>query len=755
MTGVAQSVESSEVSPKRLFAVPGKQHALAILAIMLFPLVLHLFVVWTETPLGAIDAWIYRGIGPNYPNALQMFPHFYYTSRLYILLPSYVLSSLFTPFVAHILLSFGIYYITAFSLYAFVCDYGKRRTAFLVAILCSSCLFLLRSAGWGYVDGYVMAFATFSLFCIGRALLASARRWTCFYWAALAGAGLTMMLETHPMSLSLGTSVGWFFLLFVFSPRIASTKRALWLIPCGVGAGGILILLAGCGLSYLLFGKFLFFQPTVEEALAIKDKLDTWTDRDLVSWLSRADWLVVQLTAALVAASRFFFWPFRRRSMTRLELFAYTYILGTTLLLGYLELFTTSFFLRYCYYSSYFVVPALLALACALGEGANEPFSVRQQLGTLAIFLVLVPVTLLMKQPGIAVETTPYQALGIPSAGTFNMVFLQAGVGVLFVLVANLISVCRPTGWLHRPFLVLALVCCGLLTITPISEYPSHRGSEVAQLASCRSVAHLQQQLANRIGPHRPLFWFHDNDPAHSAYHSLHCAFLTLFTRLEDQYLVAERYGAYWLPNSVAARPPSVAFWQVGQPIVICLPSPEALPAELEALDRKGMTLDVVEKFPLPYESLEYWVFLCLVAKTHPVRDFEPGSMPSDIPTATAREDRGRKVRHVPAGQAGFATYGMRTLVPPGRYRIDYTLKRSPGAVTEREQVVLSVYSGEERKTFSQLVLKGSDFDPAGAEKTYSLSLDTDQEIRAAQFRVWTSGECAFTVCEIHCVGID
>lgn len=242
------------------------------------------------------DSWIYFGFFQDLPGHLRAYPDFYGCSRLTVTLPGWLAYQFLPPVAANVGLHLAVYYAAVFAGYAVFARAGGRRVGLLVAVLFGGHPFLLKAAGWDYVDGFVIAYFLLAQTLLMRA--ADSERWRT--WAALAGAAAGAMCAANlafaPLLLALA---GWFVSL---RPRASAGRAAGWF---ALGAGVLLVVLGV--VSAALGGRWFFLAPSLNFVANYTTGIARMYVHPPGDWIGGAVWLVFPAAAcagAVVALVR-------------------------------------------------------------------------------------------------------------------------------------------------------------------------------------------------------------------------------------------------------------------------------------------------------------------------------------------------------------------------------------------------------------------------------------------------------------------
>src|ERR1019366_5260961 len=173
----------------------GRRTIYYAVAILLLPLV----TLWRHddplfSPLWYSDTWFYLGYFRDLVNFKRdLFPGFYYGSRLSWILPGYLAHKLLSPLLANALLHLGVHILATASLFRILRLTAGVRAAFLTAILFSVYPWFWAATGWDHVNGAAIAFLLAGMACLTAHAERPSRRWV----LTLAGASLASAVFAH------------------------------------------------------------------------------------------------------------------------------------------------------------------------------------------------------------------------------------------------------------------------------------------------------------------------------------------------------------------------------------------------------------------------------------------------------------------------------------------------------------------------------------------------------------------------------
>jgi hypothetical protein len=161
------------------------------LAILLLPVL----VLWRHddplyTPLWQTDPWFYLGYFKSLVNFKRdLFPNYYYGSRLTWILPGYVLHKLLPALGANAILHLGVHSIAALSMFTMLRRTIGLRSAYLTAMIFSFHPWFWAATGWDHVNGGAIAYYLLAAALVTRAAAQADPKWSLlFAGMAIAGA---------------------------------------------------------------------------------------------------------------------------------------------------------------------------------------------------------------------------------------------------------------------------------------------------------------------------------------------------------------------------------------------------------------------------------------------------------------------------------------------------------------------------------------------------------------------------------------
>lgn len=302
------------------------------------------------------DGWLYHGYFLDLRGHLRAFSQWYYSSRLSMTVPGWVVYKCVPVVVANHVLHLLVYLAGTLGLYATVRQTIHARVALLAALLLGGHFYYLQAASSDYCDGYGMAYFLLATAAAARAVRSP--RWRS--WLLLTGLLIAALVVTNLSYVLLLPPLGVFlFVLNRTGPRYPLDTAGFWL-----GAGAALLVAGLAAISLALGGPLDFLAPSLSFAHMVSTGASNPFKYSVLKWLGRAGWLlypaaaavgaIVYLVVAWVRAS------FRGPVVTCYE----AMLLGMFVGLGVLEGTSRGIFLQCYFYAPPLLLPlSMLAIA--------------------------------------------------------------------------------------------------------------------------------------------------------------------------------------------------------------------------------------------------------------------------------------------------------------------------------------------------------------------------------------------------------
>lgn len=475
----------------------------AVLGLFVVPIGVGL--VNPDSPFSPLyhDCWLYHGYFIDLPGHLRAFGDLYYSSRLSMTLPGWLIYKSLPPLAANLVLHLGVYLLGVLSLYIVLRQTLGARAGLLAALLMGGHFFYQTASASDYCDGYAIGYFLLAMaFSTKAAFSDRFRRW--LFLAGLAGAALVVV------NLMLGL------LLLPLLLHHLMVNRAGRRHP--LDAGGFWLMLGGASLlvtlacfSKFVGGPFWFLSASLRFAHSFQQQANPFK-RPVFEWLPLASWLVWPTVATLGAL---LYLVSRHRRKHELATAYQVQLVGMLALLVGFELSDRHNLLQLWLYAGPFLIPLSFLALAGQWSAWLEALSARGFV-TLASAAVLLPVL----------------AAGLPARmGMVVPVFLLA----LLALVAVLL----PT-W--RAGLLPGTLALGLLTISEIGlrqgfrmenalaadsvqRMRLHRAEEfTGQRRQVFECMHRTMRDIRRLDPgYQACFWFDIDEPAGLLFDNIAC----------------------------------------------------------------------------------------------------------------------------------------------------------------------------------------------------------------------------------------
>jgi hypothetical protein len=329
-----------------------------------------------QNQAGDIDTWFYYGLGKSFwYHWGHDFRNDYYETRLPYIIPAAIIFAALSERIASFILSYLVYGTCAFSLFYVLCRHVSKPTALLATMLLVSDLFFMRTVGWQYVDGGVLAYGSLTF----AALTAAATSRHRYAFVALSGFLYTSMLIVHLGSAPLGlVFVGYSIL--IFDIRRSEWREFFRLLFYTLIGGIVSQIIYGALNVYLYKTNFFFEDQQIAAAKATRATppalwlpLDTlldigwWLTLHIAVWFAAAVMIVARL-AKLFKPNRFQSYCMWAVFVTYSTLFALDYF-HISLFLGRDGLYISTYlFLSYLFIGS--LLPQIKHFSTALIVGS-------------------------------------------------------------------------------------------------------------------------------------------------------------------------------------------------------------------------------------------------------------------------------------------------------------------------------------------------------------------------------------------------
>ena len=478
-------------------------------------LLLPVLVLWHRddplfSPLWQTDPWFYLGYFRNLVNFKRdLFPDFYYGSRLSWILPGYVLHALFSPVVANAILHLAAHSVAVLSLFFIVRWTIGIRTAYLTAMTFSLHPWLWAATGWDHVNGGAIAYFLLAMALLTRAAVHG--RTINLILAGMAVAGSVyahfFLIAFAPLLLIfyLGLTTNW-----QFRPALhRALKLAGWM------SLGFVVFTAPISVINAKFvdGNPWFWSPSFKTAQTVVQNYtwneSIWSDQKLVPWL----WFVVAGTAVALFLLLSYFKTRTDRTSRASLLFSIQLLLAAGLMASLQGRGIT--LLGHYYYACYLLPFVFLVLGASLWPSI-EKMSQRTALLTCVLATLL------------------FGALWYePSA---NLIPLSRVPALWQILLAGAaLAGALLLRW--RPFGIF-LGIIGLAILTALVYTGSYGGVDLhATRLQYQRVMNARQDIEMHRRGAPILFWYDKREmPAYFEYYALNATYMAEFARINENF---------------------------------------------------------------------------------------------------------------------------------------------------------------------------------------------------------------------------
>lgn len=347
------------------------------------------------------DPWIYFGFFKNAPDLLAAFSDEYYSSRLSVILPGFVLHQFLDAAAATVALHLLLYWTSVFAFFDVSSRLLGRAAGLLSTVLLGSHPFFLWAIGSNYVDGFGITFfllAIAFLFRAARTRLSSTLR---LLVVGACAAALIVANLTFAVLVPLIVVSAWPLLR---RQSGSSILRAAFVAAAGFGAALLVMGVSGG----LLGGPFLFLWSSVRWAIGLGRESGPPLTLPMAGWLPSAGWVVfpaMVLVGAAISIGRTLR-SSRDRKSRRLLPIHLSLVAGV---LGFVVMQAVKTpYLEWWFYCSLLLPVGFLSLGAQLREALPEMGTTRTVLLAFAVALLQTvgygfpPADRLLSLPGLA-----------------------------------------------------------------------------------------------------------------------------------------------------------------------------------------------------------------------------------------------------------------------------------------------------------------------------------------------------------------
>jgi hypothetical protein len=367
------------------------------IAIALIPaLYLAINLSFGQNQAGDIDTWFYFGLAKSFWH--QWGPDFqndYYETRLPYIIPAAIVFAIPSDRIASLIFSYLLYCTCAFSLFYVLSRQVSRPAALLAVIIMAGDIFFMRTVGWQYVDGGVLAYCGLTF----AALTAASKSRHTYAFVMLAGFFYASMVILHLTSAPLALAVVGY-AIFVFNIKGDDWRRFIVLLFCGA-LGAISCQIVYGVLNVFLYRTSFFFEVQQLEAAKATQAVPAWFN-PLSFLLSTGWWLTLHIAAWLAAGAMIIAQITRLHSPTRFQSYCMWALFVTYSILFSLDYFRISLFTGRdgLFAAFYLFLPYLLI-------GSMLPSKIKTSTALIIGGLFLVPLVLRFKFSAELAATLP------------------------------------------------------------------------------------------------------------------------------------------------------------------------------------------------------------------------------------------------------------------------------------------------------------------------------------------------------------
>ena len=474
-------------------------------AILLLPVA----VLWRHddalfSPLWYADTWFYLGYFHNLVNFKRdLFPDFYYGSRLSWILPGYLVHWIFRPLVANAVLHLAAHTVAVASLFRILRSSTGVRAAFLTTLFYSVNPWVWTASGWDYPAAGAIAYLL-----LGMALLASAAERPFSRWRVMAAGAC--LAGTIFVQLFMGIFVPLVLLYYAgmvwarkFPLRATLTRAA---ISLAIGFAAVTVPLCVIN-GFFIDGNFWFWSPSFRTAGRVMQNY-TWVE-SIWARGRLTPWLWFFFLAAAVGLTFVLRW---RNAVRRRDISGLLVSIVFIALFGFMAAMQALGYtwLGHSYYACYLFPFAFLVYGHSFYHAAEK----------------LRPVSYLLACAGslLLAAATWYDPYQHPLPGG-TIWLLAAGAA----LAASLALPKQPAS--------VFIAAAGFAILT----YGTYDGQDQSDRLHARRdqylrVMNARQRIEQRRDGAPILFWYDRSEPAFHEYFALNSTYMAEMARISDHF---------------------------------------------------------------------------------------------------------------------------------------------------------------------------------------------------------------------------
>lgn len=383
------------------------------------------------------DPWIYYGYFKRLPLYLSTYLGSYFSSRLSVLIPGWIVHRALSPLLGHLVLHFAFVWGALGAFYVATRGLLGRRSALFSSVVLAAHPFFLIALGDNYVDGFGIAYTLLALAVLTRAARSASPAWLL---ATAGGVGVLIVSANLFYVVFLPFLGAHYLVLRGRTPSRKLLQAAGWLV---LGAGAVLAAL--CLTSKAIGGRPLFFLSSTSFAgTLLRLRHSNPVVSTVGNWLPRAVWLVfpgLVLAGVPLALRRF------RGDWTREFAWSQAAGVGFALVMLAVQASPVAWVLEWWYYASLLIPFTFISFAGQLKVWIDELSE--------ETFWKLVLSTAAALTVAHAIRLSPEALSAIPVAPA--VLCLVTGLGIPLVLLVS------PVRRRPLPLLVASLAVAMLL----------------------------------------------------------------------------------------------------------------------------------------------------------------------------------------------------------------------------------------------------------------------------------------------------
>lgn len=227
-----------------------------------------------QNQAGDIDTWFYYGLAKSFWHQLgHDFYNDYFEKRLPYIIPAAIVFAIQSDRIASLILSYLVYCTCAFSLFYVLCRHVSKPTALLATMLLASDVFFMRTVGWQYVDGGVLAYGSLTFVALTAAATSRHR----YALVALSGFFCASMMMVHLGSAPFGLAI-FGYAIFILDMRQKVWKECFILLFCAA-LGALSCQIIYGSLNMYLYGydpHFWFEREQIRAGIISEKEVTHW-----------------------------------------------------------------------------------------------------------------------------------------------------------------------------------------------------------------------------------------------------------------------------------------------------------------------------------------------------------------------------------------------------------------------------------------------------------------------------------------------